>query len=466
MTRLRVPAAVGLAVGLSVSLAAARGSRQALDGIWLSDGYGYVAEIAGEDMRVFEVTPVSCLPAGQGTRQMSAGGAPVFLVSDLDRITLLPGASADEKQIHRPGAASNIVIRRVSQKPAACMRPTPDTPESNFEVFWTTFNAHHAFLRERGADWAATRAKYRPRVTPATTPDELFAMLSEMIEPLHDAHTSLRAPALNRTFRGRRPEATPVSQEDARQAFEIIQTKYLKDNLQAFCNTRVRYGRLNDTTGYLRILGFGGYVAGDDCGEGSRELSRALDAVVADARTLKTLVVDVRLNGGGADPYGVMVASRLTDQKYVAFVKRARNDANDPTRFTAPQATWVVPAPGQRFTGQVIELISRNSVSAAETFSMALMGRTPAVVRIGEPTQGVYSDVLLRRLPNGWRFGLPNEVFLTEGGRHFEVVGVAPDIAVPVFTREELKAGRDSALDKALELAARGARGSWRRSAH
>jgi hypothetical protein len=32
------------------------------------------------------------------------------------------------------------------------------------------------------------------------------------------------------------------------------------------------------------------------------------------------------------------------------------------------------------------------------------MGRTPHVVRIGEPTQGVYSDVPGRRLPNGGRF--------------------------------------------------------------
>jgi len=46
-----------------------------------------------------------------------------------------------------------------------------------------------------------------------------------------------------------------------------------------------------------------------------------------------------------------MVASRLTDRKYVAFVKRARNDANDPTRFTAAQTTWVVPASGTRLTG-------------------------------------------------------------------------------------------------------------------
>jgi len=44
---------------------------------------------------------------------------------------------------------------------------------------------------------------------------------------------------------------------------------------------------------------------------------------------------------------------------------------------------------------------------------MALMGRAPHVTQIGLNTQGVFSDVLGRRLPNGWRFGLPNEVYLT-----------------------------------------------------
>ena len=34
---------------------------------------------------------------------------------------------------------------------------------------------------------------------------------------------------------------------------------------------------------------------------------------------------------------------------------------------------------------------------------MALMERRPRVTRVGENTQGVFSDVLDRRLPNGWR---------------------------------------------------------------
>jgi hypothetical protein len=45
-------------------------------------------------------------------------------------------------------------------------------------------------------------------------------------------------------------------------------------------------------------------------------------------------------------------------------------------------------------------------MSAAETFTQALMGRTPHVLRIGENTQGVFCDVLGRHLPNGWNFGL------------------------------------------------------------
>ena len=83
---------------------------------------------------------------------------------------------------------------------------------------------------------------------------------------------------------------------------------------------------------------------------------------------------------------------------------------------------------------------------------MALMGRTPHVTRIGEATQGVFSDVLGRKLPNGWSFGLPNEIYLTKDGKAFDGPGVPPDIEVPIFPDEDLASGRDTALNKALEL--------------
>jgi C-terminal processing protease CtpA/Prc len=97
-------------------------------------------------------------------------------------------------------------------------------------------------------------------------------------------------------------------------------------------------------------------------------------------------------------------------------------------------------------------LIGPLTISAGETFAQALMGRTPRVTRIGENTQGVFSDVLGRRLPNGWRFGLPNEVFRAPEGATFDEVGISPDIAVPVFADEDVAAGRDPALARALQV--------------
>ena len=80
------------------------------------------------------------------------------------------------------------------------------------------------------------------------------------------------------------------------------------------------------------------------------------------------------------------------------------------------------------------------------------MGREPRIVRIGENTQGVFSDVLGRRLPNDWQIGLPNELFLTEAGTSFDGPGIPPDVPVPVFRAADISAGRDPALEKALEL--------------
>lgn len=99
-----------------------------------------------------------------------------------------------------------------------------------------------------------------------------------------------------------------------------------------------------------------------------------------------------------------------------------------------------------------MELMGPLTISAGETFTQALMGRMPHVTRIGENTQGVFSDVLERRLPNGWIFGLPNEVYRTAEGAAFDGPGIPPDIAAPIFAAADVAAGKDPAMAKALEV--------------
>lgn len=84
------------------------------------------------------------------------------------------------------------------------------------------------------------------------------------------------------------------------------------------------------------------------------------------------------------------------------------------------------------------------------------------IVRIGENTQGVFSDVLGRQLPNGWRFGLPNEIYRTADGTIFDLAGIPPDIEVPVFADADVVAGKDPAMARAPEILSQPLRSSSR----
>jgi C-terminal processing protease CtpA/Prc len=216
-------------------------------------------------------------------------------------------------------------------------------------------------------------------------------------------------------------------------------------NLEVFAHGRITYADLPGGQGCLRISGFGGY-AGDDTSYAAQlaELDRALDTVLGQERPqrLKGLIIDLRINGGGSDALGLHIAERLTDTPYLAYFKRARNDPADPTRHTRPQPVYVTPA----------VLTGGSTFSAGETFTQALMDRPGKTVQIGQPTQGVFSDVMQRKLPNGMAAWLPNEEFLTRSGRTFDGTGIAPHHTEPVFTKEELDKKRDSAYDRAVNV--------------
>lgn len=109
----------------------------------------------------------------------------------------------------------------------------------------------------------------------------------------------------------------------------------------------------------------------------------------------------------------------------------------------------VQPSPRPGFRGPIVVLTGPVTLSAAEFFVLALAGRKPPITRIGENTQGVFCDVLSRRLPNRWSFGLPNSVYLMADGRTFDVTGIPPDIAVPVFQDSDRQAGNDRVMEAA-----------------
>jgi hypothetical protein len=445
--------AVSIIIATFCAGPSARIAGQSFDGAWQSEGYGLYFDVSGATLKAYELTGISCLPSFTAERaSVSATGELLFKVTGRpSTYSIRSRGSADRWLVHPNGAASDIVIRRLRSAPPQCDRTLANTPLNTFDVFARTWAEQYGFFDVRKSDWAAITGRERPRVTDRTTPEELVRILKEMIEPLQDAHTFIVADSVKQTFHGTRKTEHWLESADRARAFEIIDTKYVRGSLRTWCNGQVQYGRLDKGVGYVRLKSFSNFGAQPGFESGSAALEAALDEIVADAPSWPGLVIDVRINGGGSDAWGLSIASRLAASPYVAYSKQARLDPDDATRWTDPQPSEVRPSSRASFHGSVVELIGIHSVSAAETFTQALLKRAPHVTRVGENTQGVFSDVLGRKLPNGWTFGLPNERFVTDG-KAYDGAGIAPDVPVPVFPRADLDGGRDGALEKALEL--------------
>jgi len=430
------------------------GETDSLQGLWKSDGYGYIIEAKGDELSFFDVTENSFIPnnTGNNVDQTPGDGEVDFAVSDLN-LKIKSTTDDDVKLIEPEGNASDIILRRIDEKPSVSEQPTPNDPLTNFDVFWDTFAENYNAFPFKDVDWSELKEQYRSQVTSETTPEQLFEILSSAIEPLNDAHTSINAEDIGKTFRGEKDGSDYEALAQKSEQIKEITGQYLSEPLQSWGNGNISYGKLDSGAGYLRINSFGGYTDSGAFSDDLAELNTALDTIFSQPEQPENLVIDLRLNLGGSDELGLEIASRLTDKPYLAYTKIARNDPNDPSEFTDPQSVTVQPNDKPGFLDDVTLLTSRYSVSAAETFTQALMGRED-VVRIGETTQGVYSDVLVKTLPNGWKFGLGNELYLTEEGKTFETEGIPADVQVPVFTDEDLANGRDSAIEKTEEILA------------
>ncbi|MFE9429247.1 S41 family peptidase [Kitasatospora sp. NPDC006697] len=431
----------------------------ALDGTWQLDGYGTLLTVHQGVLTSYDTTTVSCLP-GYLTATSSGppqpGGALRF-TSGPDGLTITPRGPA-RAVLKADDAAGIQRLIRIPALPARCLAPADQGPVAVFDRFWATFAENYPFFAAKGIDWPAVRARYRPQVTAATTDAQLQQILTDMIRPLDDAHTALVFQG-SPVYFGLRPGTRPATPE-LRAAAQAAVAQQLTAPEQQFAQGKLGVGRLPGRIGYLRVGSFDGYVPDGTYQQQAAELDRALDVLLGTPghpQELSGLVLDLRLNGGGSDELGLRIAARLTDHPYTAYTKVARDCPDDPTRFTPPDRIPVQPAAGTaRFLGPVTVLTSGSTVSAGETFTQALMGRQPAVTRIGENTQGVFSDVLTRKLSDSWMAVLPNEEYRTRTGRTFDGAGIPPDLPLATLTDTDLAQHRDPALLLARQVLAGG----------
>lgn len=89
----------------------------------------------------------------------------------------------------------------------SCIREdiSGNTPEDNFEALWKIVDEQYCFLdyknQEYGLDWNEVHERYARRITSDMTWENLFEVLSDMVNELRDGHVNLSSSLATSQYR-------------------------------------------------------------------------------------------------------------------------------------------------------------------------------------------------------------------------------------------------------------------------
>lgn len=324
---------------------------------------------------------------------------------------------------------SALFIGIVSCEGLFSEQPSND-PEAIFENLWTTFQQEYAPFEERNVDWELEYSRFRPLVNSTSSDEELFAIISDLLETLDDGHVSLTAPGKEIYFANRiRREKI----EDGLFDLEVIQNNYL-ENIRTDEDQNYVYGKIkNENIGYIFF---------DNVGNNFFQMNDFLN----EFENADGLIIDLRHNQGGDFTFAFSEIGRLTDQRRFVFKSKTKNGvgADD---FT-PWFDWFLDPSGDYLDIPIVVLTDRYTISAGERAVMAFM-TIPNAITLGDTTNGAHGTMIGRELANGWFYSLvPQKVELFDG-KTYEGIGLAPDVYFK-NKLEDVVQGKDETLEMAV----------------
>lgn len=179
---------------------------------------------------------------------------------------------------------------------------------------------------------------------------------------------------------------------------------------------------------------------------------RAMQRALAPAAAAKSLVLDLRGNGGGTDLLAMEVAGHLIPNDATYYRLASRNwlaGWNAPSSHRLQCSADVPPLPCK-----LIVLIDAGTFSAADNLCRCLHDLHPEVTFVGEATGGGTGAprALVTLEHSKVVIGACTMRVFGPKGELIEGRGTAPDVTI-VPTREAWLAGRDEALEAALAVA-------------
>lgn len=207
-------------------------------------------------------------------------------------------------------------------------------------------------------------------------------------------------------------------------------------------------GRLlaNGTVAYIHVPVFRGITT----------QAQALD-YLKQFHEARAVIIDVRGNPGLGD--GGALQRSLMGKPYPSWNENSsvkgglllRHFGARPESVHVASAEVTIGVAEGAYTGPLFLLIDRGCTCACEDFVMPFKFAKRAQL-VGETTAGSYSSTSFTQFDNGMMLNIASVRHIFPDGSRFEGVGIVPDIEIEP-TVEDLKAGRDMVLERAVALA-------------
>ena len=307
-----------------------------------------------------------------------------------------------------------------------------DTPKDNFEALWKVMDEHYCFFDLKKIDWNEVHTRYGARISNKMNEEQLFGVLSEMLDELKDGHVNLST-SFDMSRYWDWFESYPANFDPS------IQKNYLGNDY--LITSGIKYKVLSDNVGYMYYKSFE-----DEVGDGN------LDQVIARFGLCNGIIIDVRDNGGGSLTNVDLIASRfLNDRKLVGYISHKTGKGH--SDFSVPYPKYLSTTGRLRYQKPVVVLTNRHCFSSANDF-VSVMRQLPNVTIMGDRTGGGSGLPFSSEMPNGWSIRFSASPMYDADMNQTEM-GIEPDPGQKVnMLDSDMQKGIDTIIEAARKLIA------------
>lgn len=287
---------------------------------------------------------------------------------------------------------------------------------------------YYSYYDLRGIDWEELEQKQREQIVAATNTRSWIKEAATMLSEAKDMHIWL-------TYRG---STTHTHERKIRRNYNMHGIQSALPGLQRR-NSCVHVARTDDNIGYIMIETL------------SRSQTKQLEQVqdyLAELKGCKALIVDLRANGGGAEPLAKPIAAWFVEDTKI-YAKHVKRDPDAKGGFTTPYERTITGNEALRRFDKPVAVLSGPAVmSSAEAF-LLMLKQGENVTVIGNSTYGSSGNPQPHSLENGVEIFVPSWKAMRPDGTCFEGEGIKPDIKVRTSAASLRK--RDPVIKRALK---------------